>query len=713
MADVTKIKLPNGSEYDIKDSVSGYITAQTTLAGYGITDAKIDNGSIILGSNSITPLTSFTETDPTVPSWAKQSSKPSYTASEVGAIATSAKGAASGVAELDANGLVPTSQLPSYVDDVLEYNAKSSFPITGETGKIYVDTSTNLTYRWSGSAYVEISPSLALGTTSSTAFRGDYGQSAYTHAVTNKGSAFTSGLYKITTNSEGHVTNAVAVTSSDIPGLSSKADSATTLAGYGITDANIQNGIITLGSNSITPLTSYTETDPIFTASAAYGISSTDITNWNSKSDTDEKVKAVDNGDSGLYRYLVMGTASGNAETKYYNTTLSFANTSNASILRIGNGSHKGQIEFYTGTNNYAKTKLVSTATNTTRTISFPDSDGTVALASTTLAGYGITDAKIQNGTITLGSNTITPLTSYTETDPVFTASAAYGISSTDITNWDKIYGLFTVTSENSDGDYWWVLKIPQSGLYRYTNAPGSSGGLKEIYLPHSGSSRNTIIVNAAYTSSSNTLTLPNKTGTFALTSDIPTVPTNVSAFTNDAGYITSYTETDPIFTASVAHGITSNDIANWNGKADAATTLTGYGITDAYISNGTITLGSNSITPITSHQDISGKIDTAGTGLSKSSTTLNHSNSVTAQATSAVYPITIDSCGHIASYGSAVTIPVIPTNVSSFTNDAGYITLAALSGYVASTTTANLTVSDTAPSNPSIGDIWVDTSSL
>ena len=257
----------NAADQATKDGSGNVITSTyavkaTTLSGYGITDAKIQNGSIILGSNSITPLTSFTETDPTVPSWAKAASKPTYTATEVGAISTSAKGAASGVAELDANGLVPTSQLPSYVDDVLEYNSRSSFPTTGETGKIYVDTSTNLTYRWGGSDYVEISPSLALGTTSSTAFRGDYGQSAYTHAVTNKGSAFSSGLYKITTNSEGHVTAAVAATASDIPGLSGKADSATTLAGYGITDAKIESGTITLGSNSITPLTSYTETDP-------------------------------------------------------------------------------------------------------------------------------------------------------------------------------------------------------------------------------------------------------------------------------------------------------------------------------------------------------------------------------------------------------------------------------------------------------------------
>ena len=66
------------------------------------------------------------------------------------------------------------------------------------------------------------------------------------------------------------------------------------------------------------------------------------------------------------------------------------------------------------------------------------------------------------------------------------------------------------------------------------------------------------------------TLTIPDKTGTIALTSDIPTVPTNVSAFTNDAGYLTSYTETDPVFSASAAHGISASDITNWNGKQAA-----------------------------------------------------------------------------------------------------------------------------------------------
>lgn len=86
------------------------------------------------------------------------------------------KGQPGGLASLDSNGLVPSSQLPSYVDDVLEYPTLSAFPATGETGKIYVTLDTNLTYRWSGTGYVEISKSLALGETSSTAYAGNKGK---------------------------------------------------------------------------------------------------------------------------------------------------------------------------------------------------------------------------------------------------------------------------------------------------------------------------------------------------------------------------------------------------------------------------------------------------------------------------------------------------------------------------------------------------------
>jgi carbon monoxide dehydrogenase subunit G len=96
-------------------------------------------------------------------------------------------GAANGVAELDGAGKVPSSQLPSYVDDVEEYANLAAFPVTGESGKIYIALDTNLTYRWGGTAYVEISPSLALGETSSSAYRGDRGKIAYDHSLLTSG----------------------------------------------------------------------------------------------------------------------------------------------------------------------------------------------------------------------------------------------------------------------------------------------------------------------------------------------------------------------------------------------------------------------------------------------------------------------------------------------------------------------------------------------
>lgn len=94
------------------------------------------------------------------------------------------KGQPDGLATLDSTGRVPSSQLPSYVDDVIEgyyYNNKfykeesHTNEITGESGKIYTDIKTNKTYRWSGTAYTEISASLALGETSSTAYPGNKG----------------------------------------------------------------------------------------------------------------------------------------------------------------------------------------------------------------------------------------------------------------------------------------------------------------------------------------------------------------------------------------------------------------------------------------------------------------------------------------------------------------------------------------------------------
>ena len=129
-------------------------------------------------------------------------------------------------------GKVPASELPSYVDDVIEgyYNdndgkfyedAQYTTEITPETGKIYMDLNTDKSYRWTGSAYLCIGGGLELGETSTTAYRGDRGKTAYDHATDANRSttAQNLGLYKIGVTSEGHVSNPTAVQASDITGL--------------------------------------------------------------------------------------------------------------------------------------------------------------------------------------------------------------------------------------------------------------------------------------------------------------------------------------------------------------------------------------------------------------------------------------------------------------------------------------------------------------
>ena len=101
-----------------------------------------------------------------------------------GKINSTEKGTANGVATLDGSGHILASQLPSSVDEIVEISNLSG---KGEAGKIYVNTTNNKTYRWSGSSFVEISASLALGETASTAYYGDKGKTAYDHSQVTSG----------------------------------------------------------------------------------------------------------------------------------------------------------------------------------------------------------------------------------------------------------------------------------------------------------------------------------------------------------------------------------------------------------------------------------------------------------------------------------------------------------------------------------------------
>ena len=148
-------------------------------------------------------------------------------------------GVASGVATLDTTGKVPSSQLPSYVDDVIEGANKAALPTTGEAGKIYVTLDDNKTYRWGGSAYVEISASLALGETAGTAYEGSKGKANANAIATLQGNVQT---IQNTLDGLGALAHKDTVAEADID-----ANAVTTAK---IKDANVTEG--KLASNAVT-----------------------------------------------------------------------------------------------------------------------------------------------------------------------------------------------------------------------------------------------------------------------------------------------------------------------------------------------------------------------------------------------------------------------------------------------------------------------------
>lgn len=167
-------------------------TSQGAYDGSAVKNINITASSVGAAASSHThtkaQITDFPTSMPAsdVYSWAKQSSKPSYTISEVGGNLPASR----------ISGVIDAAHLPSYVDDVIEgylnggkfYTTKSSSgaysgEIKAEAGKIYVDLSNNKTYRWSGSAYVVISETIALGTTHATAGYGDESRAAYNHST--------------------------------------------------------------------------------------------------------------------------------------------------------------------------------------------------------------------------------------------------------------------------------------------------------------------------------------------------------------------------------------------------------------------------------------------------------------------------------------------------------------------------------------------------
>lgn len=130
----------------------------------------------------------------------------------------SEKGNPNGYASLDGTGKVPAAQLPAFVDDVLDFPNLAAFPAVGVSSILYVAEDTNIVYRWSGANYVATNGALALGETSSSAYRGDRGKIAFDHSLITSG-------------------NPHGVSFDTLVGKP------TTIAGYGITDAHTKTEI--------------------------------------------------------------------------------------------------------------------------------------------------------------------------------------------------------------------------------------------------------------------------------------------------------------------------------------------------------------------------------------------------------------------------------------------------------------------------------------
>ena len=689
MADISQIKLPNGSIYDIKDEVSGYITlndlpidqeipvsrigdveigdtvgtestnlptskavvdyveerledeigainvpvesvngktGQVVLtandvgaASQSYVDDAIDNLWIPTSTSQLTNDSGFitSESDPTVPDWAKAETKPTYTAAEVGALPSSTVIPEDKV-------FIATYNSTTYADTLAAYNAnklifavindgtvsgngKLILPLTRFTDRVgfqfegqYLNgrsRRTTLTLNTSGwtidstwgnvvnrSATISSGDNLIIrdvddnnvmkyssisfginttqylandGTwqsipaipTNISAFTNDAGyltSSDIASVLTYKGTKASVANLPSTGNKTGDVWHITADgseyawdgsiwqelgTAIDLSGYATKA---TTLSGYGIIDAKIQNGTITLGSNTITPLTSYTETDPVFSASAASGITATDISNWNNKIDK----QYISNNEENIltiYPYCSDSGATFGISIESNDNCLSFE-VSDAYISMYDVQSEVQLIK----AEPYNENGSVQI-----RLLKDPEGDRDAANKKYVDDSIGALSIPTKTSDLTNDSGFIT---SYTDeklkTGLISTNTMYYIILDTGSTTATTKYRSNTLS----------VQQLQNTITVQIGKSSSSVSTKGELAL---SSNRNALVTIGTNATDNRIITLPDASGTIALTSDIP----------DTSSFLTS--ETDPVFSASAAAGITSTDISNWNSKSD------------------------------------------------------------------------------------------------------------------------------------------------
>lgn len=322
------------------------------------------------------------------------------------------------------------------------------------------------------------------------------------------------------------------------------------------------------------------ETDPVFNASAAKGITSTDIANWNSKQDT-EAGKGLSTNDYTTAEKNKLGGIEAGAEVNVIeNITVngSPVTVDNKTVaLTIITKTVNDLANYYTKDETYTKAEvnsliagfgfeyvqtlpteniktnviyLVPKAVPQTQDIK----DEYIYITGTGWELIGSTSMDLSNYVTTTQLNQTLQSYLQTESDPVFTASPAHGITSNDITNWNN--------KSDFSGSYNDLTDKPTIPAAQIQSDWNQSDNTAKDYIKNKPSIP-AAQVNSDWNAVSGVAQILNK----------PTIPSKTSDLQNDSGFLT--TESDPVFSASPAAGITQVAINSWNGKADNMTEVT------------------------------------------------------------------------------------------------------------------------------------------